>query len=136
MTVANANPPNTRDTAAVCRSAGTAAIATWEATAMNSAWARAEPSRAVSSTLYEPASADSTAEPAANAMVAASNPRRGSRRVRTVAAGPPTVTTSMYTVTNWPAAGTDTVNSVAICGSRPTRTNSAVATANEQSIST
>ena len=72
----------------------------------------------------------------ASAIVAASRLRRGSRRVRTVATGPPTVTTSMYTVTSCPAAGTDTARSAAISGRRPTSTNSAVATANEQSMST
>ena len=72
----------------------------------------------------------------ASAIVAASRPRRGSLRVSTVAAGPPTVTTSMYTVTSCPAADTDTARSAAISGSSPTSTNSAVATANEQSMST
>ena len=50
ITVARAKPANTRATAAVWRSGAAAAIATCEATAMNSACATAEPSRATSST--------------------------------------------------------------------------------------
>ena len=95
ITVARAKPLNTRATAAVCFSGGAAAIAICEATAMKSACASAEPIRPAIRTAYEPASAETLAAPTATAIVAISSGRRGTRRVSTAAAGPPTVTTPM-----------------------------------------
>ena len=53
ITVASAKPLKTRATAAVCFSGATAAIATWDATAMNRACASAEPIRPIIKRVYE-----------------------------------------------------------------------------------